>query len=251
MVSLIDGSAAARANSALAMCGALPRPSGRPSTIVLPTLATIASAISFASAAMCALPVVRSGRAQFCFGSAEQSLAGNVIDFEADAVRIFEQYRVIAGRPEIFLRAVDDCRADGFEEFMRFVDVGAFPGTEADMMQARALLHEAFAFMLLVRRHDADGGAAADAIEIAVGVEHHAQSQKGQQLAVELARKREIADRQIDVRNAVDFHGPLAFSRRGEVCRKALTNKSARRTGIDCRSDAATHPGSCAGRGWN
>src|SRR6185437_15042504 len=185
MVSLMDGSQAARANNALAMCGALPRPSGRPSTILLPTLATIASAISFASAVMCGLSVMRSGRAQFLLGGAEQALAGNVIDFEADAVRIFEQHRVIAGRPEILLRAVHDGGADGFQELVSFVDVGAFAGAEADVMQSGALLFEAFAFMFGVRRHDADGGAAADAIEIAVGVEHHAQSQKRQQLAVE------------------------------------------------------------------
>ena len=72
---------------------------------------------------------------------------------------------------------------------MELVDIGALAGAKAEMMQADALLLEGRAGMLRRRRADADRGAAADAIERRLGIDHRPQPEKRQQLAVERAER--------------------------------------------------------------
>ena len=75
-----------------------------------------------------------------------------MIELEPDAVRIFEQQRVISRRPLILARRADDLHVKRSQERVQFVDVGALAGTEAEMMQADALLFERSASMLRRRR---------------------------------------------------------------------------------------------------
>ena len=70
-----------------------------------------------------------------------------MVEFEPDAIGIFEQDRIISRRPLILARRADDLRAKRLQEAMQFVDVGALAGAEAEMMQPDALLFERRAFM--------------------------------------------------------------------------------------------------------
>ena len=102
-------------------------------------------------------------------GSAQQSLARNMIEFEPDAVRIFEQQRIISRRPLILARRANDLHVERLQERVQFVDVGALAGTEAEMMQADALLLERSASMLRRRGGDGDRRTSADAVIGRVG----------------------------------------------------------------------------------
>ena len=77
----------------------------------------------------------------------EQPLTWNVIDFEANAVWILEKHRVVARRPFVVLRRMDDVGADRLQEGRRLVDLVVLANTEADMVQARSPLVEALALM--------------------------------------------------------------------------------------------------------
>jgi hypothetical protein len=85
-----------------------------------------------------------------------------MIELEPDAIRVFEQDRVIAGAPTGLARGADDVGADRIQETVEFIDVGALAGAEAEMMQADAVLLEGGALMFRQRRADRDVGAAAD-----------------------------------------------------------------------------------------
>ena len=78
---------------------------------------------------------------------------------------------------------------------MQRVDVGALTGAEAEVVQADPLLLEGGVGVLGRRRADPDRGAAADAVEIGLGVDDRLHAQKRQQLAVELAGTLEIRRR--------------------------------------------------------
>jgi len=77
------------------------------------------------------------------------------------------------------------------------------------VVQAHALLHEAFASQRRVAGFDADRGSSANAVEQFVAVEHRLHPEFGQQLAVEFAGDLEAAHRQDHVCHPVDFdcHG--------------------------------------------
>jgi hypothetical protein len=81
-------------------------------------------------------------------------------------------------------------------------------------MEADSGTVEALAAMGLVGAHDADGGAATDAIEVAVGVEDGLQSEGRQQALVEGQAGVVVADRQHDVGNAVDLHARVLLGAR-------------------------------------
>jgi|tagenome__1003787_1003787.scaffolds.fasta_scaffold20947801_2 hypothetical protein len=66
-----------------------------------------------------------------------------MIELQPYAVGVFEQQRVIAGRPLILARRADDGCAKGTQEGMQLIDVGALAGAEAEMMQADAFLSNA------------------------------------------------------------------------------------------------------------
>ena len=53
----------------------------------------------------------------------QEAFAGDEVDFEADAVWVFEQNRVVAGRPHGLFGTVDDLRSELLHELERFVDV--------------------------------------------------------------------------------------------------------------------------------
>ena len=70
---------------------------------------------------------------------------------------------------------------------MRLVYVRARAGAKADMMQADALLDEALAFVFRRRATDQDARATADTVIAVFIVEHLAEPEEGQQLAIECA----------------------------------------------------------------
>jgi hypothetical protein len=78
----------------------------------------------------------------------QQPLPRHVIEFEPDAVGVFEQDRVISRRPLILARRADDVCTERLEEAVQFIDVGALSRAEAQMMQADAPLLECRAFVL-------------------------------------------------------------------------------------------------------
>ena len=53
----------------------------------------------------------------------QQALAGYVVHFQAHAVRILEQHRVVAGRVAVILRRMDDLGPDRDQERMHLVDL--------------------------------------------------------------------------------------------------------------------------------
>ena len=79
------------------------------------------------------------------------------------------------------------------------------------MVQADPVLLEAPARVLGRAALDADGGAAAHVIEEIVAVIDLLQPEERQQRAVEGVRLVPVADREDDVRHAVDFDHPVSF----------------------------------------
>ena len=71
-----------------------------------------------------------------------------MIEFEPDAIGVFEQDRIISWRPLILARRADDLRSECRQKTVQLVDVGALAGAEAEMMQTDTLLLECRAFML-------------------------------------------------------------------------------------------------------
>jgi hypothetical protein len=59
-----------------------------------------------------------------------------MVHLQPDAVGVFEQQRVIAGRLGILARRADDFGAKRADEAMEFVDIGALASAQAEMMQA-------------------------------------------------------------------------------------------------------------------
>ena len=94
-----------------------------------------------------------------------------MIELEPDAVGVFEQQRVIAGRPLVLARRADDFGADRVQETMQFIDVGALAGAKAQMVQADAILLERGAGVLGRRRADPDRGPSADTVIRRFGIE--------------------------------------------------------------------------------
>ena len=88
----------------------------------------------------------------------QQPLPRHMIEFEPDAIGIFEQDRIISRRPLILARRANDLGAERGEEAVQFVDVGAFAGAEAEVMQADAVLLECGA------RNSGDGARIATAV---------------------------------------------------------------------------------------
>ena len=78
-------------------------------------------------------------------------------------------------------------------EVVHRIDVGPLACPEAEVVQADTSLHEALAAYAASRRRDAERGATADAVEELVDVEHRLQAEERQQLAVESARRGEVA----------------------------------------------------------
>src|SRR6202012_5891567 len=91
------------------------------------------------------------------------------------------QYRVVSGRPRILARRADDFGAELADEGMQLVDIGAFAGAKAEMMQPDALLVEGGAGVFRRRRAYADRGASADAVIIGVGVDDRRHAEERQQ----------------------------------------------------------------------
>ena len=142
----------------------------------------------------------------------EQAAAGDEVHFQPDAVGILEDEVVVAGREVALQRAAVDGGAHRSELVGDPVDVLAAAGAEAEMMQADAVLHEARIRMFLGAALDAERGAAAHVIEEIVAVIDLLQAEEGQQLAIEGARLLPLADREDDVRHAVDFDHALSSS---------------------------------------
>jgi hypothetical protein len=71
-----------------------------------------------------------------------------MIEFEPDAIGIFEQDRIISRRPLILARRANDLGIERRQKSMQLVDISALAGAEAQMMQADALLLEGRAFVL-------------------------------------------------------------------------------------------------------
>jgi molybdenum cofactor biosynthesis enzyme len=103
--------------------------------------------------------------------SPQQSLARHVIELKPDTIRIFEQQQIVSGRPLILARRANDLHVERLQERVQFVDVSALAGTEAEMMQADALLFECSASMFRRRRRDGDRRTSADAVIGRVGVD--------------------------------------------------------------------------------
>src|SRR4030095_2486922 len=74
----------------------------------------------------------------------EVPLAGHVVDFDADAVGVLEQHRVVTGREVLPLFGrVDDLRVElGSDELVDRVDLLAVARAEADVMEPGAILIE-------------------------------------------------------------------------------------------------------------
>src|SRR4051812_23236456 len=93
--------------------------------------------------------------------SRQQPLPRHMIELEPDAVGVLEQNRVVAGRPLILARGADDFGPHRIQEAIQLIDVGAFAGAEAEMMQPDALLLERRAGVLGRRRADPNRRASA------------------------------------------------------------------------------------------
>ena len=71
----------------------------------------------------------------------QQTLAGNMVEFEADAIGVFEQQRIVTGRPFILARRTNNRGIDRQQKGVKVVDIGALTRAKAQMVQADALLH--------------------------------------------------------------------------------------------------------------
>src|SRR5262245_51160381 len=104
---------------------------------------------------------------------------------------------------------MDDLRAVLDEESMERIDVGPLARPEADVVEPDAELGEALVPVAVLRPDDAEGGAAADAVEHPVRVDDGAEAEEAEQALVERKARVEVADGEEDVRDAVDLHGRL------------------------------------------
>lgn len=137
-----------------------------------------------------------------------------MVEFEPDAIRVFEQDRVIARRPSVLARRADNFGAERLKKTMQLIDVGALARAEAEMVKADTLLFEYSAFVLGRRRADADRGPAADAIIGRLGIDHGLQSEERQQFTIKFARAFKIRSGEEYMCDAVDFHGlPLRLTK--------------------------------------
>ncbi len=123
----------------------------------------------------------------------------------ADAVGILEQHRIIARRPGLLLRRMDDLDVVALrEEGVDPVDRGAIAHPEAGVVQAGGALIEPLARIFGAAGANADRGAPADAIEHMLAVEHEPEVQIGDHRAPEGGRSCEIARGQDDMCDAVE-----------------------------------------------
>src|SRR3954454_5079968 len=132
----------------------------------------------------------------------------HVVHLKPDAIRIFKQHRVIAGCPGALCRRVNDCGTELAQQRGTTINILARPGAQAEVMQADALLHEAFPLVCRVARLDADCRPGADEVRELRAVEYRLHAEGGQQACVEGPSPREVAHGQHDVCHAidVDFH---------------------------------------------
>src|SRR3981081_601538 len=66
------------------------------------------------------------------FSSPQQPLPRHMIEFEPDAIGVFEQDRIISRRPSILARRADDLGVERAQKGMQLVNVGALAGAEAE-----------------------------------------------------------------------------------------------------------------------
>ena len=152
------------------------------------------------------------------------ALAWNEVDLEANAVRILEQDRVIAGRPGPVLRGVHELAAERRElcdeEGVKAIDVLAATRAEAQVMQAWLVLVVAGTRVLRLGGADRQPSLAADEVEdpalggvafqilLAVHLEVLAQR------AIERTAARQIRDRELHVGDPCELHGRTIASAR-------------------------------------
>src|SRR5262249_34754595 len=116
--------------------------------------------------------VAKRGRPRQRSRAREQTLSGHVVHLQPDAVRILEEHRVISRRPRAVLGRMHDGRPELADELVGRIDVRALARPEAEMVQPDTTLHEALSLVRLLGRRDAYRGAAADAVEEHLRVEH-------------------------------------------------------------------------------
>src|ERR1019366_10054016 len=110
--------------------------------------------------------------------SRQQALPRNMVEFQPDAVGIFEQQRIVAGRPLILARRANDDDPERTQKAVQLVNVGALAGAKTQMVQADAVLLERATRVFGRRRADADRGASADAVVSRVGIDDRLQPKK-------------------------------------------------------------------------
>jgi hypothetical protein len=79
------------------------------------------------------LRTVRVATTDLCAGR-QQSFARDIINLQSRAVRILEQYRVVAGGKIVLSRCVNNVCADLYKEVIRLVDIGTFSRTKTVVM---------------------------------------------------------------------------------------------------------------------
>jgi UTP:GlnB (protein PII) uridylyltransferase len=99
-----------------------------------------------------------------------------------------------------------DLCADRFQKAVHLVDVAAFAGAQAYVMQTDAPLLEFLCAMRIVASDNAHRSPSADAVERLLAANHRLESQVGEQLFVEWKARLEIADREHHMRDPVYFH---------------------------------------------
>src|ERR1700674_1453114 len=74
--------------------------------------------------------------------STQKPLSRNMVELQPDAVRIFEQQRIISRRPLILARRANDRHTERTQKAVQFVNVGALAGAKTQMLQAAPVLLE-------------------------------------------------------------------------------------------------------------
>lgn len=81
-----------------------------------------------------------------------------MVDLEADAVGVFEQHRVVSGRPGTFFGRMDNLRAQFAGKLTDRINVLASTRAEAYVMQSRPSLCERYIAKLRFGARDAEVG---------------------------------------------------------------------------------------------
>jgi hypothetical protein len=104
---------------------------------------------------------------------AQQALSWHVVQFEPDAIGIFEQHRVIARRPTALLGAVDDATPKGRQQFggekvVQLFDLLGLASAKAKMVQPAAALPEGRQAIFSSGTRDTQCRATADIVQTVV-----------------------------------------------------------------------------------